>query len=139
MLGYKAGKMPRKFSLVGIALSIAVALMISLVSGCGLGGVKVYSDPGQAITVRVDQQFIITLESNPTTGYQWKADFDQSLLRLVGSKFESSEQEGAVGAGGKQSFTFQGLDQGQTCVTLGYQRPQEERPVDEKVFTVNIK
>lgn len=87
----------------------------------------------------VNQQFIIALESNPTMGYTWEVDFEPSLLKLVESKFETSRQTGAMGAGGKQSFPFQGLKPGQTYVTLIYERPWEEQPIDVNVFTVNIK
>lgn len=121
------------------AIAMSLTLLTSLALGCGLGGVRIYTDLEQAINVRVNEQFIIALESNPTTGYRWEVDFDHSLLELVESKFEPGEQEGAVGAGGQQNFTFQGLKQSETCVTLTYQRPWEEHPVDEKVFTVNIK
>ena len=50
-------------------LTICLILLTGLVSGCRLGSIKVYTDPGKVINARVNQQFIIALEGNLTTGY----------------------------------------------------------------------
>ena len=60
-----------------------------MVAGC-VGGVKTYTDSGQTIEIDVDQQFVIALGSNPTTGYGWQVDYDKSMLELVESKYEGS-------------------------------------------------
>ena len=121
-------------------LTISLLLLSSLASGCEPQGAKIYSEPKQEIKVHIDEQFTIALEANPTTGYEWRATFDESLLKLVESKFEPCKQaEGMVGVGGKQYFTFRALKPGKTSVTLTYQRPWEEHPIDQKIFTVNIK
>lgn len=120
--------------------AIWLVLLAGLASGCGLGP-GVYSEPERGINIRVDQQFTIALDSNPTTGYRWEAQFDESLLRLVETKFEPGEpaRPGIYGVGGKERFTFQGLRQGKTYVTLSYKRPWEEEPIEQRMFTVNIK
>jgi inhibitor of cysteine peptidase len=118
-------------------------LGISLMAGC-LGEVKTYTDAGQAIEIGVNQQFVIALGSNPTTGYSWQASYDETLLELVGgqSTYKSREEakELVVGAGGVEYFRFKALKTGETEITLVYKRPWEETAPENltKVFTISI-
>ena len=120
-------------------LIILVMVAILLVTGCT--GVKTYTDSGQAINIGTNQEFIIALDSNPTTGYSWQASYDESMLELVGKSYEMGEQakQGAVGAGGVEYFQFKAVKAGNTEITLDYQRSWEEQSTDQKVFTVNMK
>ena len=122
-----------------MAIFLLAAVIGSLVAGC-CPTAKAYSDPSQAISVDVGQEFVMALDSNPTTGYTWQEKFDASFLELVDSIYEPSSQtkRGLVGAGGTQSFKFKALQKGKTSVTLVYQRPWEKEPLEEKVFTVNV-
>lgn len=123
-------------SILALGLSL---LLVSVALGCVPGQSEEYTDAGQKIEIGVGDQFIVALESNPTTGYQWEADFDQSFLRLVQDEFEPDEaEEGMVGVGGKQRFTFEGLKTGETELTLTYKRSWEEDFADQKVFVVSI-
>ena len=121
---------------------ILVTLVASSLVGCG-GGIKTYSDSGKTISVTIDQEFIIALGSNPTTGYSWQPDFDQAIIALVESKYEPGKKasEGVVGAGGVEHFRFKTLKTGETEITLVYKRPGEEpTPQDvTKIFTVSIR
>ena len=89
---------------------ILVTLVASSLVGCG-GGIKTYSDSGKTISVTIDQEFIIALGSNPTTGYSWQPDFDQAIIALVESKYEPGKKasEGVVGAGGVEFLKFKAL------------------------------
>jgi len=126
-----------------ILVTVAV-LATSLIAGC-VGGVKTYTDSGQTINIGVNQEFVIALGSNPTTGYSWQESYNENMLELVGgeSKYEESERakEGVVGAGGIEYFRFKILKTGETEITLVYKRPWEEpSPQDiTKIFTVNIR
>ena len=121
-------------------LILVAVVAILLVAGCG-GGVKTYTDSGQTINTGVNQEFVIALDSNPTTGYIWQASYDESLLQLVGKSYEMGKaaEQGAVGAGGVEYFQFKALKTGETEITLVYKRPWEEETLDQKVFAVNIK
>jgi len=101
-----------------------------------------YIDEEETITVSVNQEFVIALDSNPTTGYDWEESYDESMLSLVEDKYEPDEKAaGLFGAGGTQYFQFKALKVGETEVTLVYKRPWEEpSPQDvTKVFTVSIR
>jgi inhibitor of cysteine peptidase len=126
----------KKFSvLTGVAL-----MTVLMLAGC-IGQIKTYTDSGQTIDIGVNQEFVIALGSNPTTGYSWQANYDETTLRLVEKTYEPGEaaKEGTVGAGGIEYFRFQALQAGKTEITLTYKRPWEEEKLDQKVFVVNTK
>lgn len=118
---------------------LLAALTIGLFAGC-IGEVETYIDEGQGIDTGVNQQFVIALGSNPTTGYGWEASYDETMLELVGgeSTYEEAEQ-GLVGGGGVEYFRFEALKTGRTPVTLVYKRAWEEEIIAQKVFAVHIR
>ena len=124
-----------------LVLLVTLILAVCLLAGCG-GGAKTYVDAEKTITASVGQEFIIALDSNPTTGYDWEESYDDSMLSLdeEESRYEPDEKaEGLVGVGGTQYFRFKALKKGNTEITLVYKRSWEEEIEDEKVFKVNIK
>ena len=125
-----------------VALVVSLLLIAGSLIGCASQSAqaKEYTDPSQAIEVGVGSQFIIILESNPTTGYKWEASFDNSLLKLVKSDYKQAEDKpGMVGVGGKEYFTFEGLKKGSAKVTLDYKRSWEEGSAKQIVFNVSVK
>ncbi len=124
-----------------LLLLVTIAVVAtSLVAGC-VGKIKSYTDSGQSINIGVEQEFVIALGSNPTTGHGWQESHDETRLRLVEKTYEPGEEakKGAVGAGGVEYFRFKALLVGETEITLVYKRPREEESLDQKVFIVNIK
>jgi inhibitor of cysteine peptidase len=118
-----------------ILMLVAVALTVA---GC-IGVAETYTDPGQTVNIGANQEFIIALGSNPTTGYSWQESHDQTMLQLVKWNYEEEAKEGVLGAGGIEYFRFKALKSGQTEITLVYQRPWEEETIEQKVFTVYVK
>jgi len=114
-------------------------LAVGLLAGCA-GGIETYTDADKTINANVNEEFVIALDSNPTTGYNWEESYDEAMLKLVESKYEMGKQaeEGMVGAGGTQYFRFQALKTGTTEITLTYKRSWETESADQKVFTVDI-
>ncbi len=121
---------------------ILVVIATCLVAGC-VGEIKTYTDSGQTISIDANQEFIIALGSNPTTGYMWQESHDESMLKLVESKYEAGKEakQGVVGAGGVEYFHFKALKTGETEITLVYKRPWEKpAPQDvTEVFTISIR
>ncbi len=94
------------------------------------------------LRVEVNQEFVIPLVSNPTTGYSWQESYDETMLELVEKTYELgvAAEQGVVGAGGTELFRFKVLvEMGQTEIILVYKRAWEEPSPDDvtKVFTVN--
>ncbi len=119
---------------------LVAVVAICLAAGC-VGEVKTYTDSGRAISIGVNQEFIIALGSNPTTGYGWQESYDEAVLELVEKTYKPGEkaEQGVVGAGGVEFFRFKALKTGKTEIALVYKRPWEEKTVDQKVFTVTIR
>jgi len=120
-------------------LLLLAVVATCLVTGC-IGEVETYTDPGQTVTIGVNQEFVIALGSNLTTGYGWQESHDQTMLELVEKIYKEEAKQGVVGAGGVEYFRFKALKAGETEVTLVYKRPWEEpTPQDVTIiFTINI-
>jgi len=86
------------------------------------------------------KQFSINLNSNPTTGYQWKLiKFDKTFLKLTASRYISAKSK-LMGVEGQMQFDFK-LSKGKTypamtTMIFKYQRPWE--PQEGTLQTVNI-
>ena len=97
----------------------------------------------ETIDISANKEFVvlITLESNPTTGYSWQASYDESVLELVEESYELGEyaKQGLVGAGGTELFRFKALKSGETEITMVYKRSWETDVLDQKVFTIEVK
>ena len=122
-----------------ILVLVVVSIMaVSLISGCG--GTKTYIDPEKTISTGVNQEFVIALDSNPTTGYDWEESYDSNKLVLVEKKYEPDEKAaGLVGAGGTQYCRFRALKTGKTEITVTYKRRLETDYAEQKVFKVEIR
>ena len=119
-------------------LILVAVVAISLAAGC-MGEVKTYTDSGQTIDIGVNQEFVIALGSNPTTGYMWQISHDENILELVEKTYKQTGEP--VGGGGVEYFRFKPLKAGETKITLVYKRPWEEATPQDvtKVFTVSIR
>ena len=121
---------------------LIVSIFVLIPGGCAQGTPKEYTTPTQPIDIKAGEQFMITLDSNPTTGYSWEASFDKNMLDQVNSDYKQDQSKpGIVGVGGKHTFIFKGLKTGSTQIKLLYKRPWEQQSADAKtsIFNVTIK
>ena len=122
-----------------LLLVLTLVAIVSLCVGCW-GGIKAHTDVEKTIVTSVGQEFTIALDSNPTTGYDWKEAHDENALALVEDKYEPDEKaKGLVGAGGTQYYRLLALKEGETVITVTYQRLWEETYINQKVFGVNVR
>jgi len=96
-----------------------------------------YTGQDRDIAVSVGERFVIGLESNPTTGYEWEAHFDSSMLQLVDREF--SAQGLGIGSGGIERFRLKALTAGETTLELMYKRAWETIAVEDIVFHVHVR
>jgi len=89
------------------------------------------------IHTSANEKFNISLDSNPSTGYQWQIKtMDQSMVKLVSNEY-TPPTSGLVGAAGKQVLIFDALKEGNTMIVLEYVRSWEpENPV--KTYSVGV-
>ena len=126
--------MSKIFALVTCILTVSF-----MSAGCAGGNVKTYSDIGDAIEVAVNGEFVIALDSNPTTGYSWKASYEESEFELISDEYEQSEtDEMILGAGGTQYLRFKALKAGNFEIAMDYQRPWEDQSTKQRVSVVNV-
>ena len=95
-----------------------------------------YTGKHRDITVRVGEEFVIALEGNPTTGYQWEAHYDTSMLQLVDRAF--SAYGPGIGSGGIERFRFKALIAGDTQLELIYKRAWETIITEDVVFHLHV-
>ena len=131
--------------LIFIIVTLLSILLSSVASSCtSRTGDEVLiseKDDGGAIELNTGQQLILTLNSNPTTGYSWQVlEIDEAVLRQVGSSeyTQNPAAEQVVGAGGTDTFRFEAVDSGEFKLTLGYARPWEERSDAIEFFQITI-
>jgi inhibitor of cysteine peptidase len=80
------------------------------------------------IEVDAGELLMVTLCSNPTTGFQWSETAnisDTSVLEQVSHKFipPQSGQSSQPGASGKEIWVFRALEEGTSTVYMEYSRP----------------
>jgi inhibitor of cysteine peptidase len=100
-----------------------------------------YTDPEKTIQSNVGGTFLIVLDSNPSTGYQWQLTQspNREFLKLINSTYRAPITE-LAGAGGKEIWSFKALSVGQRTIVFEYVRPWEKNkePLKSVIFTVNI-
>lgn len=74
------------------------------------------------VSVQQGQNFTLQLQSNPSTGYQWKPSFDTSVVSLKNQQYVA-DQPVITGSGGKDVFTFQAVKVGSTTITFVHVSP----------------
>ena len=90
------------------------------------------------------QEFILKLDSNPTTGYTWMLEDDKTPagLEFLGCRYTRTQAVGdrpLVGSGGIDSWAFKAVGKGAVHLNLQKVRPWEPRPKQmDAGFTVNI-
>ncbi len=100
-----------------------------------------YDDGGQ-VELEQGQVLVVTLKSNPTTGYRWEVvETQESILEQMGEAQFKPSQTGEpplVGAGGWEIFRFKTISAGQMTLQLVYHRPWEEGVEPLKTFTLQV-
>jgi inhibitor of cysteine peptidase len=98
---------------------------------------NVYDDPDIPIEVKLNQCFTISLESNPSTGYAWTAEYDFSMIEQHHEqKFKLKSKD--IGGGGVELFDFIAKKKGEAILKMKYKRPWERKPVSIKEFTFSV-
>ena len=93
------------------------------------------------IKATVGKEFVIALDANATTGYEWQLakPIDDSLIKLVHSEYVP-DKTGLVGSGGKSIWTFKAVRAGRVQISFKYIRSWEKNtsPVKQVMYIVDI-
>ncbi|MBC8262651.1 MAG: protease inhibitor I42 family protein, partial [Anaerolineales bacterium] len=95
-------------------------------------------DNGRLAELGKDQTLVISLESNPSTGYSWQvAEMNQDLLHQVGET-EFEQMSPLLGAPEKQILRFKAVGAGQSTLKLFYHRPWEKGVEPASEFSIQV-
>lgn len=129
-----------------LSVAVLIGCMITAVNGMAAFGNKKngidYTDPQKPLMVKRSQPtFVVTLQSNPTTGFSWALKtYDQNFIRPVSKVFYPAKN-GLIGAGGYEKWTFMVRPNAfvvpqTTSITLIYSRPWEMEGAQALTFKV---
>lgn len=120
---------------------LAVAALF--ITGCshhGAGSMILSSEDQCPVTLDMNQQLILTLPSNPTTGFRWELrDAAEAILESLGPEVYQSGNEHLIGSGGQSTWRFQAREYGEGRLLLTYQRPWEDGAEPEQRFQCELR
>ncbi len=116
-----------------------VVCLLLLATGCSLL-TKEFTDPNQPIVVAPGEEFVITLDSNATTGYRWELSqpLDEKVVTLVGHEYQGSGLP-VSGAGGQEHWRFKAAGPGTTEINLIYRRENQPGNFPPTTFQVTVR
>jgi len=127
-----------------LALGLALILSALIFTGCGPAKeVKLdASANGRQVELQKGQTLVITLESNPTTGFRWEVlELEEDILQQMGDpefKVSDPREPPPPGAGGWETWRFEATNAGQTALKLVYRRPWEEGEEPLETFSLQV-
>jgi len=134
----------RKISIIDFAATLSLILVVAgCITGSGGGLVEIDNAAnGSIVQMQAGEELVISLDSNPTTGYSWQLTEPLSGIMAQQGEvaFTQQGEEGLVGAGGVEVFRFTAEQAGTAIIQLGYLRVWEEgvAPIDTFSVTVEV-
>lgn len=124
--------------LIALAIAVGVAIGPSGCSGAPEPLELTAAQSGSTQKVAVGQEIRISLEANPTTGYQWAVDGDvPAQLEQVGDPVFTAASS-AMGAGGTEVWTYSVRSAGSGTLKMKYWRSFEPTAAPVKTFSVTV-
>lgn len=120
-----------------VALGILCALLVAAPAAADTYNATVFT--ASPVSVKLGQEFLIALPSNPTTGYTWKARASNNVVTVYGSAYQAPTRR-AMGAGGEQIFVSAANRPGTSQVVFAYVRPWQKgvKPARTLTFSVTV-
>ncbi|MDY6826795.1 MAG: protease inhibitor I42 family protein [Bacillota bacterium] len=123
---------------------ILVLLVLSVDLGCGgESGNNIFTveDAAGIIEIEHGETFIVKLEENPSTGYNWHWTVGpEGVVVLDSEEFIAAEDEEVVGVPGRHEFVFRAEEAGEAEVVFQYYRDWEPENIAEThVFKLIVK
>ncbi len=119
-----------------------VPLSLLLLGACAstpLSSVSVSEDRHCPLSLHTGQMLIVSLPSNPTSGYRWNLrEVSSEQLRSLGPEVFSSPENDLIGGDGISTWRFEAADSGSGRLYLTYQRPWESDAEPAGLFDCRI-
>ncbi len=132
-----------KFTIVILCLCATLGVL----TACSSHSTQTNADTATSIEIEngiisyTPNLLTVSLDSNPTTGYTWKASVEGDAVKLSHENFSSAEnsnEEPIAGEGGVQSFEFTPTNAGISTLTFTYQREWEGAEKDATTLSINV-
>ena len=125
------------------AARLLLPLSLALLAACASApkqNVTVENQSACPFQLKTGQNLILTLPSNPTTGYRWAIqDSAGGVLRSLGPEVYTSSDNGQLlGSGGQSTWRFQVFAPGSGRLRLTSQQPWEPEAEPAQVFDCPI-
>ncbi len=132
--------MKKKLMQIFTCTVVAMSLLLTACSPGASWVLVTKVDSGKTISLRVNQELIVDLDSNQTTGFQWLlAEIsDRTVLGEVSNLYTAPAAGASVGAGGIERWTFKGLKKGTARLSMEYIRPWQGGEKAAQTFTLTI-
>jgi inhibitor of cysteine peptidase len=91
------------------------------------------------LSTKINEQFYITLSSNPSTGYEWQIASlsNPDVVEFVSSEYIAPASQ-LLGAEGKQVLTFNSLQEGNVTINLEYVRSWETGIPPASIYVAEV-
>ena len=128
------------FDIPRLLLPASVALLAACASNDKTPSSVVLSDDNRCPqTLQSGQQLIVSLPSNPTTGYRWILhEAAAKQLRSLGPEVFSNPKADMIGGDGLSTWRFEAQESGSGRLYLTYQRPWEADAEPAGMFDCRI-
>ncbi|GFM52013.1 peptidase inhibitor [Pseudomonas cichorii] len=118
-------------------------LSLALLTACAQTPKSTVSVEAQSdcpLTLKSGQTLILTLPSNPTTGFRWQIQNPaQNVLRSLGPEvYKNSQSTEMVGSGGQSVWRYKATDAGNGQLVMIYQQPWTPEAAPEQTFECAI-
>lgn len=116
---------------------------LALLTACAhqSGSLTLSKDSKCPLTLDTQQNLILSLPSNPTTGFRWEVrDAAANVLQSLGPEvYSTPESSGLVGAAGISTWRFVAHAPGEGRLLLTYQQPWEPNVAPAETFDCEIR
>ena len=120
-------------------LAVITLIFALVLCGCEGNTMKITQDMnGQTVNLVKEDTLILTIDGNPTTGYNWEVgEVDQTILEPLGEP-EYDSDSALIGSGGTYTFTFKAAAAGTTNLKLIYYRSFEKDVPPVETFEITV-
>ena len=124
---------------VSLDVSVVPAAATPVAVSVGCDAFSVTPTQAASTSLAVDDDLLVTLCSNASTGYVWGDPqiSDPTVVALTGTQSDAPASP-LPGAAGSQSWAFEALAVGTTRIYVGYSQPWEGGAQDAWTFDLDV-
>lgn len=122
---------------------VACFMAVLMLTACNGKTIKLSADDnGSTLSMNQGESLVLSIEGNPTTGYNWEVDsVDANILQSAGEPEyaqDSNLDPKMTGVGGTYTFKFTAVSAGTTSLKLKYWRSFEPDTLPVETFEVIV-